>query len=146
MSAENVELVRSIHPGPASDLAPLVGDEQVSASWQESLEHLFDESVQGVMRRADMPPTSHSGLAGLRAAWLEWLEHWRSYRDEIEDVIDRGEHVVVIHRSRGELKSGAAEVTRRSATIWTVRDGRVAKVEFNVPYAEVMGSDAPAGD
>jgi hypothetical protein len=37
-------------------------------------------------------------------------------------------------------------VTRRSATIWTVRDGRVAKVEFNVPYAEVMGSDAPAGD
>jgi ketosteroid isomerase-like protein len=144
MSAENVELVRSMHPGPASDLAPLVGDEEVSDSWRESLEHLFDESVQGVMRRPDMPPASYSGLAGLRTAWLEWLEHWRSYRDEIEDVIDRGERVVVIHRSHGELKSGAAEVTRRSATIWTVRDGRVTKVEFNVPYAEAVGSDGPA--
>jgi ketosteroid isomerase-like protein len=88
-------------------------------------------------------PTSYSGLAGLRTAWLEWLEHWRSYRDEIEDVIDRGESVVVIHRSHGQLSPGAAEVTRRSATIWTVREGRVAKVEFNVPYAEAVGSNGP---
>jgi hypothetical protein len=39
------------------------------------------------------------------------------------------------------------QVTRRSATIWTVRDGRVTKVvEFNVPFVEAMGSDDQPGD
>jgi hypothetical protein len=141
MSAENVELVRSLHPGSDFDLAPAVSDDDFCASWRALLGSRFDPSVQGTIRIPGSAPTIYSGMDGLRQAWLAWLEHWRSYRDEIEDVIDGGDElVVVIHRSHGQLQPGDTEVTRRSATVWTVRDGRVASVEFNVPYDEALSS------
>jgi len=140
LSAENVELVRSLHPGPDFDLAPLVNDDQASDFWREVLSHLFESSVRATMRLPGMAPTTYSGLDGLRDAWRDWLKHWTSYHDEIEDVIDGGERVVVVHRCRGRPRPGAPEVTRRSATVWTVRDGRIASVDFNVPCTEALTS------
>jgi hypothetical protein len=130
-----------MHPGPDFDLAPVLSDDAACESWREALGDRFDPSVQGTIRIPGAAPAIYSGMDGLRQAWLEWLGHWRSYRDEIEDVIDGGEErVVVIHRSHGQLQPGDTQVTRRSATVWTVRDGRVASVEFNVPYDEALSS------
>lgn len=140
MSAENVELIRSMHPGPDVDLAPLVNDDDAAGRLRDALEHLFEPSVQGTIRLPGMAPVTYSGLDGLREAWRDWLRHWASYRDEIEDVIDGGERVVVVHRSYGRPKPGAPEIMRRRATVWTVRDRRIARVEFGVPYREALGS------
>ena len=92
------------------------------------------------MRLPGMAPVTYSGLGGLRDAWHDRLRRWATYRDEIEAVIDGGERVVVLHRHRGQPKPGAGEITRRSATLWTVRDGRVASVDFNLPPAEALSA------
>ena len=138
MSAENVELVRSIHPGPDFDLALLVNDDRACDRWRDAHGHLFDPSVQCTMRLPGMAPVSYSGLSGLRDAWRDRLRRWSSYRDEIEDVIDGGVRAVVLHRHRGRPKPGADEITQRSATVWNVRDGRIESVDFNIPYAEAL--------
>ena len=138
MSAENVELVRSMHPGPDFDLAPLINDDHASDWWREMIGHRFDSAVRATMRLPGTETSSYSGLDGLRDAWLAWMEHWKSYHDEIEDAIDDGERVIVVHRCHGRTHAGAPEVSHRSATIWTLRDGRVAAVDFNVPYEEAL--------
>src|SRR5271155_5187446 len=125
-----------MHPGPDFDLAPLINDDDASSWWRDALAHLFDPAVQATMRLPDIAPATYSGLDGLRDAWRDWLKLGASYRDEIEEVIDDGERVVVVHRCHGRPTPGALEITRTSATVWTVRDGRVVSVDFNVPCAE----------
>jgi ketosteroid isomerase-like protein len=127
-----------MHPGPDFDLAPLVKDDEACAWWRDMLAHLFDPYVRATMRLPEMAPAIYSGMDGLRDAWRDWLEHWVSYHDEIEDVIDGGERVVVVHRCQGRLGPGAPDVTHRSATVWTVRDGLIVSVDFNVPHAEAL--------
>jgi hypothetical protein len=144
LSAENVELVRSMHPGAGVDLAPLVNDDGESGRLRAALAHLFDPSVQGTIRLPGMAPVMYTGLDGLREAWKDWLAHWASYRSEIEDVIDAGERVVVVHRCSSRPRPGAAEITHRRTTVWTLRDRRVTRVDFNVPYAEALAATGVA--
>jgi hypothetical protein len=140
MSAENVALIRSMHPGPEFDLAPLVGDDQASDWWRDLLEHVFDPAVAGTMRLPNTEPVSYSGLVAMRDAWRDWLKHWASYRDEIEDVLDNGDQVVVLHRSHVRTEFGGAEVVHESAAIWTVCNGLVTSVDFNVPREQALSA------
>lgn len=133
-----------MHPGPDVDFAPLINDDDAAGRWRKTLERLFHPSVRGTMRLPGMAPVTYAGLDGLRAAWQDWLRHWSSYRDEIEDVIDDGERVVVLHRYRARPRPGAPEITRRHATVWTMRESRVASVDFNVPYDEALAHLGPA--
>jgi len=145
VSAENVELVRSLQLGPEVDVVSFVSVGDPPDERQGALERLFDPAVECTMRLPGMAPVAYLGLEGLRDAWRDWLKHWASYRVETEDVIDGGERVVVVHRSRGRPGSDAAEVTRRRATIWTLRDNLVTSVHFNVPYAEALAAIGLAG-
>jgi SnoaL-like domain len=140
LSAENVELVRSMHPGPDVDLVSVINDDDAVGKWRDALGHLFDPAVQGTIRLPGMAPVTYSGLDGLRTAWRDWLKHWASYRVEIEEVLDGGERVVVVQRCHGRPRAGFPEVTHRLATVWTVRDRHVVSVDFNVPYAEALTS------
>jgi ketosteroid isomerase-like protein len=72
-------------------------------------------------------------MEGLRAACVEWLDPWESYRTEIEDVIDAGDEVVVLTRDYGRRSGTAAEVSMLGAAVWTVRDGKIARACF-YPY------------
>jgi ketosteroid isomerase-like protein len=78
------------------------------------------------------------GLAGLRALWLDWLRPWESYRVEIEDVIDAGDEVVVVPCDYGRRTGMDVEVSVLGATVWTVRDGKVARVAFYVHRSEAL--------
>lgn len=138
LSVENVELVRSMHPGSGFDLAPAVNDDETTDWWRDRLADVFDPAVRGTMRIPGQQPETYSGMEGLRDAWRGWLKDWASYHDEIEDVIDDGERVVVLHCVTGRPAPGEPEITRRSATVWTVRGGRVVAVDFNIPYAEAL--------
>ena len=140
MSAENVELIRSLQVDPDVDVAALVKDDAASGRLRDVLERLFHPSVECTMRFPGMARVAYSGLDGLHDAWRDWMKHWASYRHEIEEVIDGGESVVVLHRSVARPRAGTPEVTRRRATVWTVRDRRVASVDFNVPPAEALAA------
>jgi ketosteroid isomerase-like protein len=75
-------------------------------------------------------PETTEGLHGLRAGWLDWLAPWASYRTEIEEMIDLGDHVVSVICDSGRREADAPEVALKSAVVWTVRDGRIIRAEF----------------
>jgi hypothetical protein len=139
MSAENVELVRSLLPPPDVDVKALVNDDEAALRQREAVEHSYDPAVQCTMRFPGLAPVRYpGGIDGMRQAWRDWLKSWDSYRVEIDDVLGGGERVLVVHRGTGRHSQDAREVTRRRATIWTIRNGLIIRVDFNIPYDEAL--------
>jgi len=138
LSAENVELVRSLQPASDIDLAALVSDDDVARLWRERAEHLFDPSVEVSFRFPGMAPVTYLELPGLRSAWRDWLRRWVSYRVDIDDLIDAGDRVVVMHSDYAQREPGTREVVRQRAAVWTIRDGCVTHVDFYLRRAEAL--------
>jgi ketosteroid isomerase-like protein len=127
MSQENVELVRRLlEPFEAGDIAAIFRDEAGWAARLPAAEAFYAPDFEASFVRADVGRATYSGLDGLRAAWLDWLAPWVSYRTEIEDLIDAGEgRVVVLTRDYARPEGVGAEVSFEGAPVWTVRDGKV---------------------
>ncbi len=53
---------------------------------------------------------------------------------------DAGDHLERDEARDGQPAPGEPEITRRSATVWTVRRGRVVGVDFNIPYGEALAA------
>jgi hypothetical protein len=137
MSQENVELVRSLQPGPDVDLVALFRDatglmEAYSPFFHEDCEILAPTVITGGQRERLV------GLGSLRTLWLDWLDPWESYRTEIDDVIDAGDEVVVLPRDYGRRAGMDVEVNVLGATVWTVRNGKVARVAFYLHRSEAL--------
>lgn len=71
-------------------------------------------------------------------AWLDWLQPWPPYHVRIEGLIDAGNRVVVFGRYRGRRRDMEAEVELISGSVSTVRDARLAPVEFCGDRAEAL--------
>jgi hypothetical protein len=141
MSRENVELVRMLQPSPDVDLVALFRDEEGASRLLSSLGPYVHEGF--VAEGFRLEESEHTGLAGLRAGWSDWLEPWESYRVEIEDVIDAGdEAVVVVTRDYGRRAGMEAEVLILGAAIWIVRDGKILRATF---YADRDAAFEAAG-
>ena len=132
MSQEDVEIVRRLlGPFEQGEIVPLFRDEALSAAITAASAPFFTSDFEWVFVRDDVGRAAYSGLDGLRAAWLDWLLPWESYHAEIEDVIDAGEgRVLVLTRDYACPKGANAEVYFIGAPVWTVRDGKVARIEF----------------
>lgn len=129
MSRENVELVKALLPDPDTDLARLFRDESAFAAAAEGMGHLFHPDLESVPAYRGAEST-YTGIEGFREMWLDWLEPWASYHVQVRDIVDLGDRVLVLIRDRGLRHDTAAEVELISGSIWTVRDGRIARVEF----------------
>jgi hypothetical protein len=130
MSRARVELVSSLQPGPEVNLVELFTDDAANARMADAVARLLEPAFVSCFHFPGAPPTSYSGLGGLRQGWIDWLTPWTSYRSEIEDVIDLEERVVVIVRDYARSESDTPEVDFMGATIWTVGDDRVSRVDF----------------
>ena len=131
MSQENVQIVRSLLPSRDTDLVDLFRDEATAAAVAEAVAPLFSDDFEAVVQ--DWAPgqqVRYAGLEGLRAAWLDWLAPWESYRTEVEDLIDAGDEVVALVRDYGRRAGMGVEVSVVGASIWTVRDGKIAMAVF----------------
>jgi ketosteroid isomerase-like protein len=139
MSQENVELVRSLQPSRDTDLVAAFRDDATAAAAMETLSPFFHEDVEIVAPSfVAGEGVRFVGLEGLRAAWLDWLEPWESYRVEVEDVIDAGDDAVVLVRDFGRRAGVTAEVGVVGGAVWTVREGRVAHVAFYLNRSEAL--------
>jgi len=132
MSQENVELVRRLlAPFEAGDIAAFFRDEAGWAAGLPAAEAFYAPDFEASFVRADVGRATYVGLDGLRAAWLDWLGPWVSYRTEIEDLIDAGEgRVVVLTHDFARPEGVEAEVSFEGAPVWTVRNGKVARIDF----------------
>jgi ketosteroid isomerase-like protein len=132
MSQENVEVVRRLlGPFEQGDVVPLFRDETIHASLRVASEPFFTPDFECVFVRDDVGRSAYFGLDGLRTAWLDWLEPWESYHPGVEDVLDAGNgRVLVLTRDYARPKGSSAKVHFLGAPVWTVRSGKVARIEF----------------
>ncbi len=115
MSAENVELVRVIHDGWAR------GDFRAGSELY-SADFAWDQHAEAV------EPGSRRGVE-VRAALRNIFEVYDDYRIEAEEFIDGGDQVVVVARSTGVAKTSRMELDQTFAFVWTVREGRLARLQ-----------------
>jgi ketosteroid isomerase-like protein len=131
MPKENVELVRSVLPGPDADLVAVFNDRAGDELMQAMRRALDPEFVSFKHTPGAEPDVAH-GLKGLRAGWRDWLAPWASYRAEIEELIDLGDRVVSVLCDYARREPDAPEVALKSAAVWTVRDARIVRADFYV--------------
>jgi ketosteroid isomerase-like protein len=137
MSQEDVELIRSLQPGPEVDIAELFRDDKMAeAAWAAVSSVVHDDLESSIVSQGVR--STYRGFDGLRAAWVDWLAPWDSYYAVIEDVIDLGDRVLVLPRDHGRRKDLATDVEQRGASVYTVRDDKVARVEFYTNRDEAL--------
>jgi ketosteroid isomerase-like protein len=139
MSQENVEIVKGLLPGPEVDLAALFRDDAASSALINAVQPLFHPEFECFAVSAVQGTKRYVGLEGFRATWLDWMEPWETYRNEVEDVIDAGDEVVVVLGRAFARRSGSeAEVNNLGGAVWTVVDGRVMRAAFYADPQEAL--------
>jgi ketosteroid isomerase-like protein len=115
-ASTNVEVVRSIY-------ADWERGDFSAAEWAQP-------EIEFVM--ADGPsPGSWRGLAGMAAAWRDFLSAWEEFRSEAEEYreLDDQRVLVLAHFSARGKTSGleAAQLHVKAASLFHVRDGKVTR-------------------
>jgi ketosteroid isomerase-like protein len=80
---------------------------------------------------ADFMTTSPrlQGLGDVRSAFRDWYEAFEDVESDLEELIDAGEHVIVVFTYRGRGRASGAEVEwKHMAGLWTFREGKVVRV------------------
>jgi len=129
MSEENVEIVQTLIPPPEVDVASLIRDDSLFEQSRAAFEPFVDPDVEAVAMWLPAART-YAGIDGFRSLWLDWLEPWATYYVRVDELIDTGERVVALIRDSGQRHDVDAEVEISAGSVWTIRNGRVVKVEF----------------
>jgi hypothetical protein len=130
MSRENVESIRSVLPGPATDMVALFNDDSASGETDADVGTLARSGLRGSQTLSRRGAGHEAGTARPARRLACWLAPWASYRTEIEQMIDLRERVVSVICDYGRREPDAPEVALKSAVVWTVRDGRIVRAEF----------------
>jgi ketosteroid isomerase-like protein len=140
MSQENVEAVRTFIFAPAeTDYTDLFNDDQAWATYRSGAEPVVEPAFEGSFIHLGQVAMEFVGLDGMRESFLQWLAPWERYYDEIEDCFSIGDdRVLVLGRQRGYLPDQEAGVVQETAAIYTLRRGRIARIELYATRAEAL--------
>jgi ketosteroid isomerase-like protein len=137
MSQENVDLVLGLYEAPDVDYVPLVRDDNQWAGQAEALAPFVHADFECFMY-AFGGEKRYAGLDGLKAFLLDWTAPWATYRMETEKAIDLGERVLLLNRDRGRREGSMQEVEGRLAVVFTIRDGKVARLDAYATRADAL--------
>jgi uncharacterized protein len=70
------------------------------------------------------------GPTGVVEEAQRWEEMWSDYRFEVEDLVDAGDKVVLLYHQVGKSKGSGVEVEERAGWVYTLREGKIARVEM----------------
>jgi ketosteroid isomerase-like protein len=116
MSQENVEIVR------AAFAAWNRGDLD---AWLETFHPTAEWHTSGTFPGLEM---AYFGRDGVTNFWQQFRAGWEEIFLDVEEIIDRGEQVIVLFRFRAKGRDGI-QVQRPQAICDTVREGRVVRAE-----------------
>jgi hypothetical protein len=133
-------MVRSMQPPSDWDLVTLFTDEATWRGFEERFSDRFEAEFECAGIGTPGGDLEGQGFGGLLELWREWLGPWRSYRTTIEGVGEVGDKIVVSVRDAAVPRAGDTEVELRGASVWTLRGGRVARVEFFTDREAAMRS------
>jgi ketosteroid isomerase-like protein len=129
LTAENVEIVRRVYEAAAKRDAPTVLD-------------LYDPEVELDNTRLQIVGGAggvYHGHDGLRTFFREWHDVWETIEYDYEDLIDAGDdHVITVVRRRARGRLSGADVELHVALLWTIRAGRVIRLEWFPNRAEAV--------
>jgi limonene-1,2-epoxide hydrolase len=137
VSQENVELVMGLQPGPDLDLVEQFRDDDSWAAFSAALAPAFAPEFESANALLGIEK-AYTGMDGFRTLWLDWLSPWTTHRVEIQEAVDLGERVLVLARALATLQGSTTEVSLPTAGIWTVRDGKIIRIEFYPDHAEAL--------
>src|SRR4051812_5909906 len=123
MSQENVEVVRRVF---AYEIYG-VGD-------RAEAEAIFDPDV--VMNTTN--EGSFHGLDAMRDEFARWASAFEELEVTAEEFIDAGDRVLVTEYHRGRGRTSGVEVDARFYEVYTLRDGKVVRVDEYVDRAEAL--------
>jgi ketosteroid isomerase-like protein len=148
MSEENVEKVRRLYPG-TFDLAIALADPRALDAVRTLFEPLADPDFETVTVPGQVPLTGAGaedpsqpifhGLEGFVSAFREWLTAWESWVATATEIIDVDENrVLVLLDIKARSKTHQVEMPIEGANLWTLRDGRLARLELFFDQAEAL--------
>jgi len=73
---------------------------------------------------------SYRGPDGVREAMNNWFEVWEWMKVEVVDVMEVDDRVLVTLDQRAKGKGSEAEVEIRSHNVYTIRDGKVSRMQL----------------
>ena len=139
MSKENVEIVRQRYAHLAATGDYLTETHAPDFVWDMSKFRGWPEQQ------------TYEGVEGARVFLRDWLEAWDDWQVDVEALHDSGDKVVAIVRQRGRSKSSGLNVDMAFGQVFTIRDGKLARMEMYADPAEALQAvglseqDAPAG-
>jgi ketosteroid isomerase-like protein len=129
VSRENVEIVRRVVAAFAA------GDQgTISALVSPEIEWDFSNAVTWPEDRV------YRGFEGVAEFFARWTAEWEDYRFDVEEVIDAGEKAVVFIRDEGRGKSSGVKLDRQHGEVWTISEGKVARIELFDSKAEALAA------
>jgi ketosteroid isomerase-like protein len=129
MSEENVEIVRAVYDGVSTGDA-----EAVLALYDTDVEWDFTKSPFRPMLKRDL----YRGHEGIRDLIRERYEGWFEVADDLIELIDAGDQVVSVIRTRGSGRRSGASVEMTYAGVWTISDRKVSRVVWLDSRAEAL--------
>ena len=124
MPQENVEVVARVHEGWArGDFT--VGADLLTPDFEW---HQFPQAVE---------PGTRSG-AGVGEGLLRIFEIYEDVRVEAQEFSGAGGKVVVIGRTLAAAKGSGLRLDTPIALVWTVRDGKLARLEVFTDRREAL--------
>ena len=137
MSQENVELVRRLYAEAPFRLA--IGPDDERAVLDRLFRDHFDEQLE-IRMPADYPEGEQvlRGREGFAQLVGMLRETWTEFRFEAERFIDAGGRVAVFVRVLAEGGASGVATERKTAHIWTVRDGRLSSIHIYLDRAQAL--------
>jgi len=72
----------------------------------------------------------YEGAGGARTFLGAWTDAWENWELEVDALHDGGDRVVALMRQHGRSKTAGMPVEMSFAMVWTVRDGKEARMDM----------------
>lgn len=140
MSSPYVEMVKRVQPTGVDFVEYFAKGAEGLVSEEDGV--LFDDDfeVRFISQYTSGPTELDTkGADGLAAAWREWLIPFKSYRLELEDVIDAGDNVVTFVRVDARTERDDVLVQHSPAAVWRFsNEGKLVALHFYLDRAEAL--------
>ena len=126
MSQENLEIVR-------------IGYERYAATGEFTDDIATADFVWDMSNFHGWPEQQvYEGAEGARTFLREWRDAWDDWSLEIDALHDAGDKVVAFLRQHGRSKAAGMPVEMLFAQVWTIRDGKEARMDMYSDRAEAL--------
>jgi ketosteroid isomerase-like protein len=96
----------------------------------------YDEHVVFIFPALDAPVSY--GIEATELAVESWRRTFDDWRVEIDEVIDGGEHVILVHRQSGTGRESGVPVEFSNAGVYSLRGSKIIRVEYFDSRAEAF--------